>query len=339
MPADDSNRSPRIVVGIVSTNDIRHLDGCLRSLAASKYRDFQIIICENGGQAVFERVADTLRGFEFLSEVTPPHAEVMPAKQMRHEFLLGDARQKVSLINPGRNLGYAGGVNFCIAAAPPGSWDAIWVLNPDTFPHPNALAALVHHQRTGNYGIVGSRLLWADSGLVQTWGGLKWYSWLGRGAYLGLNSPGETIPDVAEIERSLAFISGASMYVSREYIETVGVMDEDFFVYCEDVDWCLRRGAFRLGYAHDSIVRHVGGGTSGKFSTSGSRFTVYLGIRNLILLARKRHGAAWPICAVIALNLALVFQLLRARSFRRLRFALDGWWAGVRGERGAPHFI
>ena len=245
----DEDQQPGIVVAIVSTNDIRHLTGCLKSLAESTYHNFQVIICENAGEAAFERAIAALRDFKFLSEATLNQVGTASTERSRYEFLLGKGRQKVTLVNPGRNLGYAGGVNACIAAVPQGTWDAVWVLNPDTFPDLDALAALVRHQRLGDYGIVGSRLLWVSDGLVQTWGGLKWRSWLGRGVYLGLNSPGHMIPDVAEVERSLEFISGASMYVSRAYIEAVGVMDEDFFVYCEDVDWCLRRGTFKLGYA------------------------------------------------------------------------------------------
>ena len=331
------DQGPRVLIAIVSTNDVHHLEGCLKSLATSTYRNFHVIICENGGQLVFERGISALQQFEFLSEGSPICNGTAPTA--RQSFLLGVGRQIVSFMNPGRNLGYAGGVNACIAAASYDTWDAVWVLNPDTFPEPGALAALVHHQKAGNYGVVGSRLLSVSEGIVQCWGGMKWRSWLGRGVMLGLNMPGNAVPDLVEVERCLEFISGASMYVSRAYIDAVGVMDDDFFVYCEDVDWCLRRGAFRLGYAHDSIIRHVGGGTSGPFTSSGSRFTVYLGARNRILLARKRFGFTWPLFAAIGLFEALVDQLLRARSGRRFQIALDGWWAGIRGERGAPKFV
>ena len=152
-------------------------------------------------------------------------------------------------------------------------------VNPDTLPDAEALAALVRHQKAGDYGIVGSRLIFNSSGRIQTWGGMEWRSWLGCGRSLGLNMPADVIPDIADVERTLTFISGASMYVSRAYINSIGVMDEDFFVYAEDVDWCLRHGAFKLGYAHDLIVRHINGGTSGAFSSSGSRFTVIWTLR------------------------------------------------------------
>lgn len=285
-------------------------------------------------------MGSALAGLQFISETGPDDVGVGPIawEYDTRNFAFGSTRQVITVLNTSQNLGYAGGVNACIAAVSKLPWDAIWVLNPDTFPDPEALMALVRHQKAGGYGIVGSRLIFNSTGRIQTWGGMKWRSWLGRGQSLGLNMPSDMAPDLTEVERALGFISGASMYVSRDYIDSIGVMDEDFFVYNEDVDWCLRHGAFRLGYAHGSIVRHINGGTSGAFSSSGSRFTVYLGSRNCILLAKKRHRFLWPILAATAL-IHMVAHLLRTRSLRRFSFALDGWWAGVRGERGAPNFI
>jgi N-acetylglucosaminyl-diphospho-decaprenol L-rhamnosyltransferase len=326
-----------VVVAIVSTRDEKHISECLRSLAASRYRNFSIVICENGGSVVFDHLVGALTSLDFIS-AGAPEGEASSIGGGKREFVLGEYKQRLIVLNPGENLGYAGGVNACIAAAPAG-WNGIWVLNPDTFPDPDALAALVRHQIAGNYGIVGSRLIGAVDGRVQTWGGMKWRSWWGDGVCLGLGEAYDTSPDVSEVEKDLEFISGASMYVPRSYIDTVGVMDPDFFVYCEDVDWCLRRGAFRLGYAHDSIVRHVGGGTSGPFTSSGSKFTLYLGTRNRILLARKRFGIVWPLFAALGLVKAVVDQLLKFRSLRRLSFALEGWWAAIIDERGAPGFI
>jgi GT2 family glycosyltransferase len=142
------------------------------------------------------------------------------------------------------------------------------------------------------------------------------------------------------IERRFGFISGASMFVTRAYIEAVGVMDDDFFVYDEDVEWCLRRGSFTLGYAHGSIVRHIHGATSGSSlnKASRSRFNIYLTERNRILLARKRFGPWWGLVALLAL-VQTGEHLVRVRSPRQFRIALEGWWAGIRGETGAPSFM
>jgi GT2 family glycosyltransferase len=189
--------------------------------------------------------------------------------------------------------------------------------------------------------MVGSRLIFTASGLVQTWGGLLWFPLLGRGKLLGYKSPADTMPDVANIERRMKYICGASMYATRAYVETVGGMDEEFFVYDEDVDWCLRRGNFTLGYAHDSIVHHIHGATSGSSSTekaTRSRFNIYMTERNRILLARKQFGAMWPLLAGIAF-LETLEHIVRVRSLRQFGFGIEGWWAGVRGETGAPGFM
>jgi N-acetylglucosaminyl-diphospho-decaprenol L-rhamnosyltransferase len=337
--ADD----PLVVIAIVSTNDIHNIVGCLTSLTASTHRNFWIVICENGGASAFEHTRKSLAEAHFVREGKVRCRGVFSVdwRQDYTDFYLADGKQPVTLLKSTKNLGYAGGVNACIAATANAPWDAVWVLNPDTFPEPDALAALVRRQREGSYGMVGSRLVFAASGLIQAWGGLRWFPMLGRGQLLGYNQRADIIPDIANVEHHMACISGASMYVTRAYVETIGVMDEEFFVYDEDVDWCRRRGAFKLGYAHGSVVRHIHGATAGASSihkASRSRFNVYLTERNRILLARKRFGAKWPLFAGIAL-LQTFEHLLRVASFRQFSFALEGWCAGVRGETGAPGFM
>jgi len=333
---------PLVVIAIVSTNEAQNIIGCLTSLAASTYRNFHVVICENGGEEGFQ---PAVKAIEALGVVRPLASGERDGTRLQwshdyRRYAFVDNGPPITILRAPRNLGYAGGVNACIASVASEDWHAIWVLNPDTFPEPDALGALVRRQREGNYGIVGSRLVFTSSGLVQTWGGNKWRPWLGRGKLLGLNQPVDTLPNITAIESRLGFVSGASMYVSRSYIENVGVMDENFFVYCEEVDWCLRRGSFRLGYAHDSVVRHIAGAKSGSSprKKDRSRFSLYLMERNRILLARKRYRRWWWLLAFLALGQASE-HLLRARSVRCFRIALAGWWAGIRGETGAPPFL
>ena len=237
-----------IVIAIVSTRDVEHVVNCLRSLANSSYRNFRVVVCENGGFQAFDRLTNAISSLACMSEFTGNN-DVVPPNGSR-SFSFKNGRQLITIFKNATNLGYAGGVNACVAAVADAPWEAVWVLNPDTFPDANALAALVQHQKSGGYGIVGSRFLFASNGRVQTWGGMKWRNWLGRCQSLGLNMPAEFLPNIEQVEAALGFISGASMYVSRAYVEAVGLMDEDFFVYDEDVDWCLRHGPFKLGYAH-----------------------------------------------------------------------------------------
>lgn len=335
--------SPRVAIVVVSfaINDEVVADGCIAALAESTYANFQIVVCENGGA---EAIARTVRRFDRLAalRVAAPGEEAAASVVTalpRRDYIVAAGGQPVTVLTAPGNLGYAGGVNICIAALS-GAWDALWILNPDTFPGREALAALVERQRSGGYGIVGSRLVSAVDGRIHTWGGIEWLPWLGRGRLLGRNASADIVPDSVALERRFGFISGASMFVARAYIDAVGVMDDDFFLYCEDVDWCLRGKDFRFGYAHQSIVRHIHGATTGSslHKRSRSRLNIYLTERNRILLMRKCFGKLWGLAAALAFVQLLEYPL-RERSLRQLRIGLQGWRAGLSGETGAPPFI
>ena len=282
---------PRVVIAIVATDEAKNLVGCLGSLNGSIYREFSVVICENGGHEAFERDVRELSKVPGMVVADAEAADRLGATEGQL-FHLGADQRVVRVLRSRENRGYSGGVNFCIAAADT-DWDFIWVLNPDTFPEPDALGALVRRQAEGGYGIVGSKIVYVVNGRVQLWGGLKFRPILGRARSLGHGQPAEMTPDLQQVEADLDIVAGTAMFVSKDYIKTIGVMDEDFFVYHEDSEWSLRRGKFRLGYAHDSVVHHIAGSTSGSGGTrqKRSRFSIYLSERNRVIIAKKRYPA------------------------------------------------
>ena len=333
---NEADKPPHVVVAIVATDEVKNIIGCLRSLKDSLYRSFSVVICENGGPDAFVRDVDQIAA---LKEIAPVPEGESRSDQARARFHFGADKRLLTILNPGENNGYSGGVNACVSSAGL-DWRFIWVLNPDTFPEPEALGALVRRQAQRGYGIVGSRIVYASTGRIQLWGGFRYWRMLGRCRSHGANKPFDAIPDVEAVEAQLDVISGASMFVSREYIEAIGVMDKDFFVYYEDVEWSLRRRNFRLGYAHDSVVHHIAGATSGSggLRPKRSRFNLYLSERNRVLVAKKRFRAIWPLLAFFALLQTVEF-LIRFHSGRAFGIAVAGWWAGITGETGMPRFM
>ena len=234
------------------------------------------------------------------------------------------------------NLGFAGGVNVSIRQFQhERGWSAFWLLNPDTEPAPGALRALVARARDGVYSIVGSRILLQSTRRVQLYGGY-WRPFIGRGFNIGLDAAADADVDIARIESRMTYVSGASLLAVRKFIEEVGLMREDYFLYAEDVDWCLRRGNHHLGYAHDSIVYHTHGSTigSGRDRRKRSRLSVYLDERNKLLLTRRFFPYFFPIAMFTTLFLTM--QYLRVGAVTNFFVAISGWFAGVRGEVGPP---
>jgi N-acetylglucosaminyl-diphospho-decaprenol L-rhamnosyltransferase len=334
----DKNPTTHVSIAIVAADEQKNIVGCLKSLDKLTYRNFSVVICENMGHQAFNRDLQEVSKIDSVVDAATDEA-CYSGQPAERRFWLGADKRLVRIIRSRVNGGYAGGVNVCIAGAGQG-WDFIWVLNADTFPEKDALGALVRRQAEGGYGIIGSRIVFVATGRVQRMGGMKFFPLLGRCRSPGCNASIDVKPDIEKLESKLDIIVGTAMFVSNDYIKTVGVMDEDFFVYCEDTEWSLRRGKFRLGYAHDSVVHHVAGATSGSGGPTPkrSRFCLYLSERNRILVAKKRSPATWRLNAFLML-LQTSEYLIRFHSYRAFKIGLSGWWAGVKGETGMPGFM
>jgi len=299
-----------VAVAIVAYRNPEDVVRCLRALAGSAHTDFEVVICENGGPPAYEALKAVLR-------------DPLPGGQPVHAVLASG------------NLGYAGGVNLCIRES--AGADAWWVLNPDTEPSPNALARMAARLAAGDCDAVGNTLQF-PSGKVQSHGG-RWRAALARAVSIGYGAPLQPAPDPTGVEAAQNYLNGASMLVSRRFVETAGLMQEDYFLYCEEVEWCLRARAkgLRLGFAPDAVVLHEQGTSTGNAPSlkARSRVSVHLGERNRLLLTRDRYPALLAVAAAAALVL-LVLRFGRGRAWRQLGWALQGWAAGMAGQRGAP---
>jgi N-acetylglucosaminyl-diphospho-decaprenol L-rhamnosyltransferase len=298
----------RVAVAIVGYRNLDDLVRCIAALEASTYQDYQVVICENGGEDAYQALQQGLPG-----------------------TLRGG--QAVQLIQALGNVGFAGGVNVCLSATP--NVDAWWVLNPDTEPYPDTMERLVARLAAGDCEAVGSTLH-LPSGKVQSHGG-RWMPWLARAVSIGHGSDLDIKPDPAAIERRQNYLNGASMLIGRHFLEAAGPMREDYFLYCEEVEWCLRaqRAGMRLGFAVDALILHHQGtttGNSGAF-THRTRMPVFLNERNKILVTRDVYPAALPIVALTSVTVCAV-RYGRRRAWRQLSHALAGWRAGMLNERG-----
>jgi N-acetylglucosaminyl-diphospho-decaprenol L-rhamnosyltransferase len=325
----------RTIVAIVGYRNATEVRACLEALACSTEQNFSISICENGGREAYLALIAALGGLVEKTQVTSQIVDERVVSVWTGR--LSSHNQLVRIYLANANLGYAGGINVCIRQLNPTEerWSAVWVLNPDTEPHPQALAALVDRARQGDYAIVGSRIVFKGTKQVQAYGG-RWRLMMARGANIGMYQEANTVPSSEEVERRMNYVLGASLYATNSFIHSVGLMDERYFLYCEEVDWCLRRGDLRLGYAHESVVYHLGSTTIGGTAPARERssLSVYLAERNGLLLTRRFFPKHYPL--VVLTTLLFTAKFLQAGAFKNFLVALIGWWAGVRGAIGPP---
>jgi N-acetylglucosaminyl-diphospho-decaprenol L-rhamnosyltransferase len=303
----------RVAIAIVGYRNVEDVRRCIGAIDASSYRDFEVVVCENGGTEAYQVLVAAL-----------------PARLTNG--------QSVRVIDAGANLGYGGGVNLAMAQAP--DVDAWWILNPDTEPSPSALGELVARLERGDCDAVGG-LLWLSGGTVQSYGG-QWQRTLARAVSIGYGADTEAPVDTVAVERRQSFISGACMLISRRFRDIAGPMRDDYFLYGEEVEWCLRarRRGLRLGFSPLAKVMHAAGSTTGSHMAFRQmpKTPVYLNERNRILVTRDTEPSLTPIVALSALGV-IAARFGRRGALRQVGYAIQGWWAGLAGRRGPPDWI
>jgi N-acetylglucosaminyl-diphospho-decaprenol L-rhamnosyltransferase len=302
-----------VAVCIVSFRSEADVALCLEALSQQTHADFEVVICENGG-----------------AEATTATRAALPV------HLPGG--QGVEVIDGGGNIGFAGGCNVGMRARSGASgW---WILNPDTEPAPGALAALVARLARGDVAAAGGVLHYED-GRVQGCGG-RWFGWAARPTSLGHEATVDRLPDAGEIEREQNYLLGASMLVSPRFLEVAGPMREDYFLYCEEVEWCLRAGqrGLKLGFAPEALVLHRQGAVTGSNEAMKRRprLPIYLDERNKVNLTRDIWPARVPV-AFVLLIAQLLLKFVRRGAWVQAGYAWTGLRAGLRDERGPPAWL
>jgi GT2 family glycosyltransferase len=233
------------------------------------------------------------------------------------------------------NLGYAGGVNAWLERMMvyPG-WEAVLVLNPDTEVAETCLSELVAKAAEG-FGMVGGALVFDDAPDRIINYGLQWSSRTGRTIAVGRNSPVGSAPSDAVLA-SIDTISGACVLVTRAFVDDVGLMTEDYFLYMEELDWGRRRRQHRIGFAPTAIIRHVGGTSIGSGTKPHARspLSAYLASRNSVLFSRRWAGWRWPLH--FAVGLLYVARYAFYASPEIAKVALIGLIHGASGKTGRP---
>ena len=265
---------------------------CLESLASLNSELPKVIVCDN--------------------------ASADDSWQQMRDYVEQQDVLDIQLIQTGSNLGFAGGnnVGLRLALSDP-EMQFAWVLNNDTEVTPEALSSLVDYMNTHpDVGMCGATLLYADDpSMIQAVGG-QYNPWLGTSKHvLGHQKFSQAICESVDPD-SFDYVVGASMFIRRAVLERVGLLCEDYFLYCEEIDWATRMKRqmpqMRLGYAPASLVYHKEGASTGANDRQGKTyryFADYFFITSRLKFARKYY----PLHSLVVQASMLLVTLNRVR--------------------------
>jgi len=245
--------------------------------------------------------------------VDNPHPEHGPSVRYIEETIMpksGVTMPKVTLIANKENLGFAGGNNVGIKYAIDNGFDYVCLHNNDAFVAANFLEPLVDALEKDKTIGAGQSLLLLhpETELVNSAGNAFHflgfgYCWDYRRKAKDLN-----LPEVKEI----SYASGAAILMRADLLKQYGGLDEDFFLYHEDLEYCfrLRTAGYKIILASKSIVYH-------KYQFGRS-------ITKYFWMERNRYGVLlefykWP-------TLLLIFPMLLVMEIALVAFSIKGGW-------------
>jgi GT2 family glycosyltransferase len=286
----DSSCRPKVYVIIVTWNRADAVVRCVLSQNLLTYPNVEVVVVDNHSED------DTV---ERLCSIFP---------------------ELTVLVNE-RNLGYTGGNNVGIQWGLSRGADYFFILNNDAIVDPRVLDELVRVAESDRrIAVVGaknvvmhnSKMLWA------AWGDITYGPTLTR-VHGRWKRDGRSYRRIRDVDH----VVGNGFMWRREALESIGLLDTNFFGYHEDVDWCYRakRAGWRVVYVGSAIVRHEGSLSSNPHFESRMPAMYFIG-RNAVLFTKKHAGA---------LRLAqLTFTSLAGSIWRYVPATWKGYKTGER---------
>lgn len=282
-----------VLIVVLNWNGINDTEKCLDSLLRQTYSDFKILVIDNGS------VDNSLKRLQAIEK----------------------KQEKLIVIGNSVNKGFAGGVNIGITYAINQSFDAVVLFNNDAVADKDWLAQLVKGLSNKQTVIVTGLLLHQDGKTIDSTG--DYYSIWGLPYPRGRDFETSTTPKSGYV---FGASGGASLYRTSVF-KDIGLFDESFFAYYEDVDVSFRAqlAGHKIYFTNKAIAYHKQGATSKKVPG----LAVYHTFKNLPLLYTKNVPAG--LLLPVGLRLWLLYILILGNAIKNGSGgpALKGWLASI----------
>ncbi|TCV87593.1 hypothetical protein EDE11_10294 [Methylomonas methanica] len=247
-----NSTTPKVTVIILNWNGKQDTLQCLESVKQLKYSNFEIILVDNDSTD------------DSVDAISEQYSDII-------------------ILNTGKNLGYAGGNNAGIRYALKRGTDFIFLLNNDAFVSEDLLHALTTGaEKLPPKSILGAKIYFYDKPNTLWFNGGRWKKETNSFEHIGYN-----LLDSTEFNHQIEvdYISGCALFARAESFNDIGLLDENFFLYYEETDWCYRARArgYKCVLIPEAKVWHKASSSLGADSPQVKYFLT----RNKLLWAKK----------------------------------------------------
>lgn len=289
-------KTPSILIIILNWQQPALTLACVKAVQAMRGPSFDILLIDNGSQDDSVEI--------FRKELPDHHLLAAP-----------------------KNLGFAGGCNIGLNHAIDNNYDYALLLNNDAFPDAEMLEYLIAEAKN-DVGLASPKILYHSEPDVINFGGGRQHHSL-----LELRDPGANKKDGPEWQetKEVDYLWGTCWLVNLAALQKVGLLDENFFMYYEDLDWSIRfrQAGYRLLWIGKAKLYHQESRSTGGTDSPLRRY--YLARSSVIFFRRYAH-LGQPIIifcfrfgSAIKMVTRLLFKGKSASAVAYLRGLRDGW--------------
>jgi len=287
---------PLVISIVLSWNNFIDTDECLASLVGQTLKNHRIVVVDNGS------VDDSL------------------------ERLEGRWKDAARFIRAGENLGIARGYNAGIRDALSSGADYVGLFNNDVTVQPDLLEKLLGpFEQDPNTAVTSPVVVYYDRPGLVWFARARYNRWFGLTWYPGRDKPLDLITPESGVSLSSDYLPLCSALISRKALERIGLMDEEFFLSHEDVEWCLRarKQGLERRVVPSAICRHKVGVSRGRRGSNvPTPASAFHQARNGFAVG-ARH---FPRLLIVTF---LVGQLALSLPFQLFRMAAAGNWSSI----------
>jgi GT2 family glycosyltransferase len=299
----------KVAIILINWNSHPYTADCIRSLEEVEYRDFDVIMVDNGSQD----------GSGALLKKEFPH---------------------IILIQSSSNLGFTGGNNLGIRYSIAHGYTYTMLLNNDTFAEKKFLQVLVAYMDAhADVGVIQPKICFNHNRALLWNAGSYYNAWLGLTFTKGYNKQDAADNRVRDVD----WVTGCAFFTRNNILQECGPLAENLFIYYEDVDLSFRIKAagHRLVYHPGAVIYHIAGMSSRKAVPDKEGYmnpiVHHLNVRNRIWLLKKYTPLikAPTVFVFTAGYLAALLGYFAARGrFIKFKTALKGIRDGLKGNIG-----
>lgn len=290
-----------VAIILVNYNGADDTIDCIKSLSEIKDIEYEIVVVDNCST---DNSVDILKKYQ----------EIYTFTLLQAEF----------------NNGFSSGNNIGIEYAK--NADYYLLLNNDTVVKPDFLKKLIEEfQKNPKCGATISKILYYSQPDTIWYAGGSFNPKTARSEHYHFNEKND-INDA--LPKKVTFASGCCLCVSKELIERIGLLNEDFFLYEEDAEFCYRitEAGFEIIYVPDSIIYHKVSASTGQ----GSPMSQYYTVRNKYYLIRTHFIGMNKLIAYFYCTAQFLFRCIKKeQSFKYYKLGVKAFLHHETGrERG-----